>query len=78
MKVKFRIPQTDSVIVRWFRKGVGFTETLIDRPANNEMLRITMLGHKVGYSEIRAVKSVDGTDLQQAITNNFGRRVRLS
>ena len=57
MKVKFFIPQSANVIVRWFRDG-KFTDTLIPRPANNEMLRITMVTrYKVGHSEIRAVKA---------------------
>lgn len=70
MKIKFQIPQSTNVIVRWFRHG-KFTDTLIPRPANNEMLRLTMVqNHKVGYSEIRCVKAdretlpAQTTDLQ--------------
>jgi hypothetical protein len=56
MKHNFFIPLSANVIVRWFRAGV-FTDTLIPRPANNEMLRFVMVSRfKVGHSEIRAVK----------------------
>jgi len=56
MKHKFVIPQSKNVIVRWFRNN-KFTDTLIPRPANNEMLRLTMLACKVGHGEIRCVKA---------------------
>lgn len=73
MKTNFHIPQTTSVIVRWLRSG-RFTDTLIPRPANNEVLRLTMLTkHQVGCSEIRCIKAVDGLSLSQAINRNFGR-----
>jgi hypothetical protein len=78
-KVKFRIPETANVIIRWFRPGKGFTDTLIPRPANNEMLRLTMLqNHHVGHSEIRCVKAVNETDLTTAVNRNFGRRQRAT
>lgn len=56
IKIKFRIPESAKVIVRWFRNN-KFTDTKIPRPANNEMLRLEMLRRKVGFSEIRAVKA---------------------
>lgn len=78
MKNKFLIPQTASVIVRWFRDG-KFTDTLIPRPANNEMLRMSMLqNHKVGHGEIRCVKAVAAEDLSQSINRNFGHRLQLA
>lgn len=56
IKVKFRIPDSAMVVVRWFRNNT-FHDTKIARPANNEMLRLTMLQkHRVGFGEIRAVK----------------------
>lgn len=57
MKVNFNIPNSARVIVRWLRAG-KFTDTIIPRPANNEMLRLTMLTkHGVGYGEIRTIKA---------------------
>ena len=56
IKAKFNIPDSAVVVVRWFRNNT-FHDTKIPRPANNEMLRLEMLQrHKVGFSEIRAVK----------------------
>jgi hypothetical protein len=70
MKIKFLIPQSANVIVRWARAGL-FTDTLIPRPANNEMLRLTMLqNHKVGHSEIRCVKADRNTMAPQSADLN--------
>jgi hypothetical protein len=75
MKNKFLIPQSANVVVRWLRGGV-FTDTLIPRPANNEMLRFTMLqNHKVGHGEIRAVKADRSTMApQQTDLNSLAQR----
>lgn len=81
MKVKFNIPNSQNVIVRWFREGVGFTDTLIPRPANNEVLRLTMLqSHRVGHGEIRCVKADRNTLPAQTVDLNslahrFGKKV---
>lgn len=54
----FTLPQTKLCTVVWFRNNQR-NEVLIPTPANNKMLVNTMLTHRVGASEIRAVKSVD-------------------
>lgn len=47
-------------VVVWYRGGKK-SETLIPTPANNDNLRNTMLTqHKVGFSELRTIKAVDG------------------
>lgn len=54
-------------IVVWYRNGKP-NETLIDTPANNDALVQTMLmEHRVGASEIRAVKAVTGDDIKRAM-----------
>lgn len=58
----FTLPQTKLCVVVWFRNGKR-SETLIDTPRTNESLVLTMLGHRVGRSEIRAVKGVDASNL---------------
>jgi hypothetical protein len=58
MKINFKLPNTSLCVVIHFRddkKG----ETLIPTPRDNEALRSEMLKRKVGYGEIRGVKSVD-------------------
>jgi len=67
MKTNFTLPKSTSCIVVWYRNGKK-NETLIPTPATNDGLRNVMLQHKVGYSEIRAVKSVDGNDIAWAMT----------
>lgn len=67
MKTNFTLPQSASCIVVWYRNGKK-NETLIPTPANNDNLRNVMLTHKVGYSEIRAVKAVNGSDIAAAMT----------
>jgi hypothetical protein len=70
MKPNFKLPTTKMCIVVWYRDG-KMNETLIDTPFNNTALIDTMLmKHHVGYSELRAVKSVDP---KAAIIRNFGR-----
>lgn len=58
----FALPNTKMCIVRWYRDGRP-TDTLIPTPPNNEQLATAMLNHRVGVSEIRAVKPVDSTTL---------------
>ena len=50
-------------VVVWYRDGKK-NETLIETPRSNNDLRNTMLmSHRVGFSEIRCVKSVDTAEL---------------
>ncbi len=57
-------------VVVWYRDNKK-NETLITTPRTNSDLRNEMLmQHRVGFSEIRAVKSVDGASLTNQI--NFG------
>lgn len=63
MKTHFKLPITKMCIVVWYRNNVKH-EQLIAIPANNDRLVNTMLmDHKVGYSEIRAVKPVEAQGL---------------
>ena len=62
MKVQFQLPQTKLCVVVWYRNGVK-SETLIDTPANTDHLQRVMLGHRVGLSEIRAIKGVEPLNL---------------
>jgi hypothetical protein len=65
-KPNFVLPKTKTCFVVWYRDGKK-NETLIDTPATTDKLFNVMLGHKVGFSEIRAVKKVDGHDLAEQI-----------
>jgi hypothetical protein len=67
MKIKFTIPNTQFVIVLWFRNN-RMNRTTIERPANTDMLQLRMLKEKVGMSEIRALRPVDGIDLVKSMT----------
>ena len=68
MKLNFRLPNTKLCVIVWFRSPEKKGEIMMPTPANNEDLRNKMLRHKVGFSEIRCVKSVDGYDLAKAMT----------
>ena len=68
MKTNFVLPTTKLCTVIWYRNGEKH-EQLINTPANNDRLVEVMLSHKVGYSEIRAVKSVEPNGL----IGDFGR-----
>ena len=54
----------------WERNG-NRNELLIDTPETNRGLQNVMLANKVGFSEIRFIKSVDVKDLVAAMTGNF-------
>ena len=70
MKTNFVLPTTKLCTVIWYRDGVKH-ETLIDTPANNEYLVYVMLTqHHVGFSEIRAVISVDPRQLIKGFGRN--------
>ena len=63
MKIKFRFPNTRWCFVLWYRNNQAH-ETHIPTPANPDMLQNEMLRHRVGYSEIRAVKADDNSGLR--------------
>lgn len=56
-------------VVVWYRNNKKH-ETLIPTPETNKGLVSAMFGHKVGASEIRAVKSVDPSEM----LGNFARQ----
>ena len=63
MKTNFNIPTSKLTTVVWYRDGVKH-EQLIDTPKTNDILRNLMLmKYKVGFSEIRALKSVVPNEL---------------
>ena len=63
MKPNFKLPTTALVTVVWYRNGIKHEE-LITTPKNNEALFDEMrTQHKVGYSDIRAVKAVNPLNL---------------
>jgi len=67
MKVNFKLPNTRFCVVIHIR-GNQKQETLIETPRNNEALRTEMLNRKVGYGEIRGVKSVDPDGLAKSMS----------
>jgi aspartate carbamoyltransferase catalytic subunit len=63
MKPNFVLPQTKMCVVVWYRNGKK-NETLIDTPRTNAgLFDLMLMRHHVGYSEIRAIKSVEPTAL---------------
>jgi hypothetical protein len=62
MKPKFNLPTTKMCVVVYNDNG-SQKEVLVNTPVNNDALFSVMLTHKVGYSQIRAVKSLDATEL---------------
>ena len=61
-KPNFVLPQTKLCTVLWKRNGV-MNKELIDTPrSNSELFNTMLMKHRVGFSEIRGVQSVD-TDL---------------
>ena len=69
----FKLPETKTCVVVWERNGTR-NETLIDTPQTNKGLQTVMLAKRVGFSEIRCIKSVDAKDLAASMTASFGRR----
>lgn len=67
MKTNFTLPKSTMCVVVWYRNNKK-NETLIPTPSNNDTLRSEMLKKQVGYSEIRAVKAVDGSDIARSMT----------
>lgn len=53
---KFTFPNTQTCVVVWYRSGERH-ESIIKTPEGTTGLRNAMLGQRVGYSEIRAVKA---------------------
>lgn len=71
MKPNFKLPNTAQCIVRYVDGNGKLQDLLMATPANNAQLFHTMLmEHKVGYGQIRAVKSMTA---QSIIPNNFQR-----
>ena len=66
MKLYFRLPKTKLCVVVWYRNNQK-NEVLIPTPGNNTRLAEIMLQHKVGASEIRAVKPVEASGLIQQL-----------
>ena len=62
MRLNFNLPDTKLCVVVWYRNG-DKNETLIDTPVSDSQLQTTMLGHRVGLSEIRAIKAVEPLNL---------------
>ena len=62
MKPRFILPTSAMTVVVFNQNSIN-QEVLIDTPKSNDDLFNTMLKHKVGYSQIRAVKSVNGNEL---------------
>lgn len=54
--INFALPQTATCIVVWYRNGARH-ETKINTPSTSLGLAAAMLAHRVGFSEIRAVKA---------------------
>jgi hypothetical protein len=77
MKNNFRIPKnTRFVIVLWYRNNEPH-EIRIPTPPNNDMLRLEMLSHQVGFSEIRAVKAErESSEPSAADLNSLAYRFR--
>lgn len=63
MKTQFRFPNTKFCLVLWYRNNKA-NETRIPTPATDDVLQTEMLKHKVGLSEIRAVKSDPNSGLR--------------
>jgi hypothetical protein len=70
----FKLPETKICIVVWYRNG-NKNETVIDTPKTNQVLVNTMFEHRVGASEIRAIKGIDFTSLPGLRSNAFGRGI---
>ena len=63
MKPTFKLPETKMCVVVWARNG-KVSEQLIDTLRSNDaLINLMLMAHHVGYSEIRAVKSVDVREL---------------
>ncbi len=63
MKPKFVLPTTKMCVVVYNNQNGNNQEVLMDTPKTNDALFAAMLARKVGYSQIRAVKSVEATEL---------------
>ncbi len=67
MRLQFRLPKTKLCVVVWYRDNKK-NEVLIPTPGNNTRLVEVMLTHRVGASEIRAVKAVEASGLIQQLS----------
>lgn len=63
----FRLPTTKTCVVVFYRNGKR-GEVLIDTPRTNEGLKNKLvMEHRVGMSEVRALKPVNPTDLASSM-----------
>lgn len=71
MKPNFKLPNTKQCIVRYVDNEGKMQDLLMETPANNAQLFHTMLmGHKIGYGQIRTVKAVTA---ELIVPGNFQR-----
>ena len=80
MKPKFSLPKTARCIVRYADSDGNIREVSMTTPINNEGLFSIMLSkHRIGFSQIRAVKADPSSALTQApgrfTIDAFGRNV---
>ena len=68
---KFVFPNTQTCVVVWYRNGERH-ESIIKTPEGTTGLRNAMLGQRVGYSEIRAVKADPNGKLKDVSGLNAG------
>ena len=59
----FKLPESKMCVVIWYRNGEKH-EQLMDTPgSSNALIDLMLMKHHVGWSEIRAVQSVDVREL---------------
>ena len=69
---EIKLPTTKMCYVVWYRAGKRH-EQLINTPSSCKWLQEIMFGrYQVGYSEIRAVESVDEVSLLYNFGRNWG------
>jgi hypothetical protein len=73
LQYEFKLPDTKMCLVVWYRNGKRH-EQLINTPQTCKGLQQIMFArYQVGYSEIRAIESVDPTQLLRNFGTNWGR-----
>ncbi len=60
---QFHLPNTKMSVVVWYRSGKRNEVLIATPPTNNRLKDVMFTGHKVGFSEIRAVKAVETGEL---------------
>ena len=61
--IQFKFPNTANCLVVWYRNGLR-SETKIRTPWSVEGLKNEMFKHRVGISEIRAIKADNDSPLK--------------